>query len=189
MRKTRPELKTKRLLLRPFELSDSDRVRKLAGERVIADKMLVIPHPYKKGMAKEWISAHQKKFESGEVVHFAIALNSSRELIGAIGLNIEKRYNRAELGYWIGKEYWNNGYATEAARAVLDFGFRQLKLNKIASSHFARNPASGKVMRKIGMKKEGFRKEHVVKWGEYEDLVDYAILRKEWRKRVNKKTL
>ena len=79
-------------------------------------------------------------------------------------------------------KYWKCGYCTEAARAIIRYGFKQLKLNKIKSSHFARNPASGKVMRNIGMKKEGFRREHVIKWNKYEDLVQYAILRKEWEK-------
>ena len=183
MKKKRPTLTTKRLILRPLLLSDADRVRLLAGNRKIADKMLNIPHPYKKGIAKEWISTHQAKFEAGEAVHFAIVLKSIEDLIGAIGLNVNKVYNRAELGYWIGEEYWREGYATEAAAAVIEYGFLRLNLHKITSSHFARNPASGKVMRKIGMKKEGFRREHVIKWNKHEDLVDYAILAKDWEKK------
>jgi len=180
MKKKKPKLETKRLILRPFELSDAQRVRELAGDRLIADTTSNIPYPYKKGMAKDWISSHKKDFESGKSVNLAIISKSTRELIGAIGLLIEKRFNRAELGYWIGKDFWNQGYCTEAARSVVEYGFSQLELNKITSSHFLRNPASGKVMRNIGMKKEGFRKEHVIKWNKYEDLVIYAILRKEW---------
>jgi RimJ/RimL family protein N-acetyltransferase len=136
-------------------------------------------------MAKKWISQHQSKFKSGESLHLAITLKPNQKMIGAIGLDIEKRHNRAELGYWIGTDHWNQGYCTEAAKAIIEYGFKQLKLNKIKSSHFNRNPASGKVMRKIGMKKEGLRKEHVIKWNKYEDLVQYAILRKEWK---NQKT-
>ena len=180
MKKEMPKLETERLLLRFFEFSDAERVRELAGDREIADTTLNIPHPYEKGMAEEWISSHQIKFESGECVHFAIIVKATHELIGAIGLMIDKGFNRAALGYWIGKEYWNKGYCTEAARAVLEYGFRQLFLHKITSSHFTRNPSSGRVMRKIGMKKEGVFKEHVVKGDEYEDLVIYGILRKEW---------
>ena len=180
MKKEMPKPETKRLLLRLFELSDAGKVRELAGDKAIADTTLNIPHPYEKGMAEEWISTHQIKFESGECVHFAIILKAMQELIGAIGLMIDKGFNRAELGYWIGKEYWNQGYCTEAARAALGYGFRQLFLHKITSSHFTRNPSSGRVLRKIGMKKEGVFKEHVVKGDEYEDLVIYGILRKEW---------
>jgi RimJ/RimL family protein N-acetyltransferase len=182
MEKKMPKLKTERLILRPFELSDAERVRELAGDRAIADTMLNVPHPYEKGIAEEWISKHKSKFEDRGSVHLAITLKSSREVIGAIGLHRNKRNNRAELGYWIGKKYWNQGYCTEAARAILEYAFGELKLNKITSSHFVSNPASGKVMSKIGMKKEGIFEEHVIKWDKYEDLIKYAILRKNWKK-------
>jgi len=65
--------------------------------------------PYEKGMAEEWISTHLPKFEAGELANFAIVLKETQELIGAIGLTINKRFKRAELGYWIGKPYWNKG--------------------------------------------------------------------------------
>lgn len=182
MKKKIPKLETERLIIRGFKPSDANIVRELAGDKRIADTTLNIPHPYEKGMAKDWISKHKLKFESGESLHLAITLKPDRQLIGAIGLHIEKKHCRAELGYWIGKDYWKCGYCTEAARAIIEYGFKQLKLNKVKSSHFARNPASGKVMRNIGMKKEGFRREHVIKWNKYEDLVQYAILRKEWEK-------
>jgi ribosomal-protein-alanine N-acetyltransferase len=183
VKKKIPKLETERLLLRFFDLSDAERVRELAGDKEIADTTTNIPHPYEKGMAEEWISTHQIEFESGESVRFAIILKATQELIGAIGLNIDKGFNRAELGYWIGKKYWNQGYCTEAARVVLGYGFRQLFLHKITSSHFTWNPSSGKVMRNIGMKKEGVFKEHVLKDDNYEDLVIYGILRKEWEER------
>ena len=60
-------------------------------------------------MAEEWISTHLPKFEAGELANFAIVLKETQELIGAIGLTINKRFKRAELGYWIGKPYWNKG--------------------------------------------------------------------------------
>ena len=183
MKKEIPQLETERLLLRFFDLSDAERVRELAGDKEIADTTTNIPHPYEEEMAEEWISTHRIKFESGECVHFAIILKKKSELIGAIGLIIDKSFNRGELGYWIGRKYWNQGYCTEAAGAVLGYGFNQLLLHKITSSHFARNPSSGRVMRKIGMKKEGFLKKHVPKNGHYEDLVLYGILRNEWGER------
>ncbi len=180
MKKEFPKIETERLILRLFETSDAGRVRELAGDKEIADTTTNIPHPYEKGMAEEWISTSRIKFESGECVHFAIILKATQELIGAIGLVIDKGFNKGELGYWIGREYWNRGYCTEAARAVLEYGFNQLLLHKITSSHFVRNPSSGKVMRKIGMKKEGFLKKHVLKNNKYEDLLVYGVLRNEW---------
>ena len=180
MKQEEPKLETERLFLRFFELSDAERVRKLAGDKAISDTTLHIPHPYEKGMAEEWISTHRIKFESGESVNFAVILKNTEELIGAVGLIIDKGSNRAELGYWISKEYWNQGFCTEAAEAVVDYGFEQLFLHKITASHFSRNPSSGKVMSKIGMKKEGFLRKHVGKNSKFEDLVVYGILREEW---------
>ena len=180
MTKGKLNLETKRILLRPFELSDGPRVKELAGDKAIADTTLNIPHPYQDGMAEEWILTRQSKFQAGESVNCAIILKSIQELIGAIGLIIDKRFNRAELGYWIAKEYWNQGYCTEASKAILKYGFLELDLHRITATHIISNPASGKVMEKIGMKKEGVLREHVIKWDKYEDVVSYGILRKEW---------
>lgn len=180
MKQEEPKFETERLRLRFFELSDAERVRELAGDKAISDTTLHIPYPYEKGMAEEWISTHRIKFESGESIHFAIILKTTDELIGAVGLIIDKGSNRAELGYWIGKEYWNRGYCTEAAGAIVDYGFGQLFLRKITASHFSGNLSSGKVMSRIGMKEEGCLRKHVAKNSKFEDLVVYGILREEW---------
>src|SRR5882724_11778597 len=84
--KKRPTLKTKRLVLRPFELSDAPRVKLLAGDRDVAAMTLLIPHPYEDGIAEAWIGLHQERFENGQEIVFAITLKASGELIGAIGL-------------------------------------------------------------------------------------------------------
>jgi len=177
---TRPTLQTDRLLLRPFSLDDSARVQELAGEKEIAATTLNIPYPYEDGMAEAWIETHAETFEKGESIIFAIVLKQENMLIGAIGLTINPTHNRGELGYWIGKTHWNNGYATEAGLTVLEHGFVQRKLNRITASHLSRNPASGKVMQKLKMTHEASFRKHVKKWDEYEDLEMYGILRKEY---------
>ena len=90
-------------------------------------------------------------------------------------------HRRAELGYWIAVDCWNRGYATEASRRIIDFGFESLGLHRIEAHHFLRNPASGRVMQKMGMQQEGVVRDHVVKWDRYESLVVYSILEPEWR--------
>jgi ribosomal-protein-alanine N-acetyltransferase len=175
-----PVLETDRLLLRPFSLTDSPDVQKLAGDEAIAATTLTIPHPYEDGMAEEWIGSHQQRYEKAEVVTFAITFLDGRTLIGAIGLEINKQHERAELGYWIGKPYWNNGYCTEAAEAVVRYGFDELKLHRIHAAHFSRNRASGRVMEKIGMKHEGRLRNHIKKWGRSEDLEIFGILKEEF---------
>lgn len=175
-----PTLETERLLLRPFALSDAPQVQALAGDAVIADTTSCIPHPYEEGMAEEWIATHLPKFRTGERVDLAITAKETGGLVGAISLTIQRGYKRAELGFWIGREYWNRGYCTEAARTVIEYGFRRLFLNRIYSHHFCRNPASGRVMVKIGMSREGLLRQHVFKGERFEDLVVYGILKRDW---------
>jgi ribosomal-protein-alanine N-acetyltransferase len=180
----RPTLKTERLILRPFIPEDAADVQRLAGDRAIADTTLNIPHPYEDGMAEEWISGHQEMFDEDKGLTLAVTAKDGGHLIGAISLmGINRRFSRAELGYWIGRPYWNKGYCTEAGRAVLGYGFEELSLNRIFASHFARNFASGRVMVKLGMQREGCLRQQVRRWDQYEDMVYFGILSGEWRSR------
>ena len=174
------KIETNRLLLRPFQISDANDVQRLAGDFEIADTTLFIPHPYEDGVAEQWISTHEENFKNGKELIFAITLQESKELIGSIGLILNKANEKAELGYWIGKPFWNKGYATEAAMAMLQFGFGELKLERIHAHYFARNPASGKVMEKLGMQYEGTLRKDIKKWGKFEDIKMYGILRSEY---------
>lgn len=177
--KERPTLRTKRLVLRPFSFEDAPVVQRLAGDRDIAATTVNIPHPYEDGMAEAWIATHQDRFEKGEQAAFAITISSTEELIGAVGLGIRTEYRRAELGYWVGKPYWNHGYCTEAAATVVQWGFDALGLERVYATHFAGNHASGRVMQKLGMKHEGTLRGHIYKWGVPQDLECYGILRSE----------
>jgi ribosomal-protein-alanine N-acetyltransferase len=176
----RPTLETRRLVLRPFTLLDAPAVKRLAGDRRVADTTLNIPHPYEDGMAEGWISGHQEAFERGDSMTWAIVRRQDEALIGAISLRFEEAHDRAEMGYWVGVPYWNKGYCTEAARAVAGYAFGQRGLNRLRATHLARNPASGRVMQKLGMTYEGTLRQQVKKRGVYEDLVCYGLLRAEW---------
>jgi ribosomal-protein-alanine N-acetyltransferase len=181
MDKQRPTLFTERLVLRPFTLADAPDVQRLAGAREVAEMTANIPHPYEDGMAEEWISTHQERFERGEALTLAITRRSDGALVGAIGLVMRAQDARAELGYWIGVPYWGQGYCTEAARALVEYAFEHLGLHRIHATHLKRNPASGRVMQKIGMACEGCLREHLQKWGVFEDMVQYGLLASEWR--------
>jgi RimJ/RimL family protein N-acetyltransferase len=176
--KIQPTLTTERLVIRPFALDDAVEVQRMAGDKEIASTTLNIPHPYEDGIAEAWIETHQSKYEKAETVTFAVTSRETGQLIGAIGLVI-KEHERGEMGYWIGRPYWNLGYATEAARAILEFGFGDMHLDKITASHIGRNLASGRVMQKAGMSYEGCSRQHVKKCGQFEDLNFYSILRED----------
>ena len=179
---SQPTLVTSRLILRPFCRGDASSVQQLAGEWEIADTTLNIPHPYENGMAEKWIEGHGPGYEAETLATFAVVLRDSGDLIGASGLRINRTLNKGDLGYWIGKPYWNLGYATEAARAVIAVGFDEIGLNRIHACHLARNPSSGRIMEKIGMLREGTARQDTMKWGKYEDLVTYGMLREDWLK-------
>ena len=171
-----PVLLTKRLMLRPFQLADARDVQRLAGAPEIADTTLNVPHPYENGMAEAWIETHSSAFAQGEMAVFAIT-EPGGPLLGAISLRLEPAHRHAELGYWVGVPYWGRGYATEAAAAIIGYGFEVLGLHRIHATHLIRNPASGQVMVKAGMTYEGCHRQHVLKQGRFEDVACYAILR------------
>jgi RimJ/RimL family protein N-acetyltransferase len=171
-----PTLETSQLILRPFQLEDAAIVQSLAGVWEVADTTANMPHPYEDGMAESWIAGHEESFKARETVTFAITLAATNDLLGAIGLTLDQGY-QGELGYWIGVPYWGKGYCTEAGRAVLAFAFQDLNLQRIHARAFKRNPASARVLQKLGLTYEGTRRQHVLKWGRPEDVDLYGLLK------------
>ncbi len=176
-----PTLTTNRLILRPFNIKDAARVKELAGEWAIAETTANIPHPYEEGIAEAWISTHEETFESEKGVTFAITRQSDSLLIGAISLDVNKIHHYAELGYWIGKPYWNQRYCTEASEEVIHYGFAKFKLNRIQARHMTKNPASARVMEKVGMHHEGIFRQSLNRFGTFEDCAIYSILLEEYQ--------
>jgi len=180
-----PTIQLERLILRPFRLEDINIVQELAGDKYIAEMTLYIPHPYEDGMAEEWIETHIENFNEDRSLELAIVHKEEKYLIGAISIGCHKKFDHGELGYWIGRKYMNNGYCTEASKGIVRYAFEEMKLNRIFARHLGKNPASGKVMKKLGMKYEGLLRQHVRKWGKYEDLVYYGLLKDEYNNKNN----
>lgn len=170
-----PTFVTERLTLRPLQLTDASSIQQLAGQKDVASTTLSVPYPYPDGAAESFIAATHERYNKNLGSTFALISNETNELVGCAGMHIVSDYDRAELAYWVGKPYWGQGYATEAAQRILEYGFNELKLNRIWAAAMDSNPASSMVMQKIGMKYEGKLIQHIKKWGEYEDLVYYGI--------------
>jgi [ribosomal protein S5]-alanine N-acetyltransferase len=175
-----PNIVTARLVLRPFRIEDAPAVRELAGAVEVYRTTLNIPHPYEDGMAEKWIASLDAIFDEGSGVTLAMTLKPTGMLIGSIRLGVTQPHRRGELGYWVGVPHWGRGYCTEAAIATVEYGFKELGLHKIAARHMAGNPASGRIMEKIGMVREGVLRKEVVKDGEFHDMVYYGVLASEF---------
>jgi len=146
----RPDLATQRLFLRRPNDRDIDAIVGVVGNWEVARRLARVPHPYGPADARffldyvvpaEWV--------------WAVTLRGSDTLLGAIGLTPEEGAEAAELGYWLSPAHWGSGITTEAARAVVAFGFERLGLPVITSGYFEDNPPSGRVLRKLGFVETG----------------------------------
>lgn len=171
-----PVLDDARVQLRPFALADAPVVQLLVGDPDVALMTREIPHPYEDGMAETWIRRERRKWSRGQGVAFAVCRKPAGELIGCMSLKLDDANHAGELGYWIGKPWWNLGYATDAARRLLRFGFEELGLHRIHAHHLGSNPGSGRVMQKIGLRYEGRLVGHLLRNDRYEDVELYGLV-------------
>ena len=145
-----PVLETERLVLRAPQLEDAKAIAKLANDRRIAENTARIPHPYSVADAKEYIVwANETRRESA----FIVTLDDD-VVIGACGVGLDENEN-PEIGYWIGARYWGQGFATEAAHAVIDYAFERFDFKALHSAARVTNPASRRVLEKCGFQWTG----------------------------------
>ncbi|MEE4216372.1 MAG: GNAT family N-acetyltransferase [Xanthomonadales bacterium] len=145
-----PVIETRRLILRPFGPGDAGDVQRLAGRREVSETTSYIPHPYEDGMAEAWIESHTAAWADRARVSYAVTARDSGQLVGAVSLSrIDKE--AAELGYWIGLPFWGEGYCTEAAAELLKLAPVEFGIFEIRAVHLLANPASGRVLQKLGL--------------------------------------
>lgn len=149
-----PELRTERLILRPLAAADAQALHRLVNDYSVAGNLARVPFPYPEGLAQEWIASTHAQMQRGEAFDLAIA-DSHGALMGCVGLTVKRGASEAELGYWLGRKFWGQGYAREAAKALLDWGFATLGLDRIVASALTDNIGSQKVLREIGFRPTG----------------------------------
>jgi RimJ/RimL family protein N-acetyltransferase len=153
---TVPDLSTDRLILRPLEQADAAEIVRLVNDFDVARYTATIPFPYDMQMAREFVEAPETAVEAGQrfpdepegAVVLAIVLKQGAQLVGCIGL--QKTPEGPELGYWIGKEFWGHGYATEAAARMVRLAFETYQLPQLIASAVTINDGSHRVLEKIG---------------------------------------
>lgn len=145
-------IRSERLFLRPGWPEDWQELLAGIGDEAVVRNLAKAPWPYTADHARDFAGRAQ----DARLPHFFVTLPSSSEparIVGSIGLG-HGEDGEVQLGYWVARDHWNRGYATEAARAVLRLA-RVLGHRRVAANHFADNPASGRVLRKVGFKPTG----------------------------------
>ena len=168
-------LNGKRIQLRPMVLADAEDMYEYASDdetvRFVFDKHENLEETKKK------IANHFMKEPLGK---YAIELKETGKMIGTIDLRLKEEKNSAEIGYTLNKNYWGNGYITEAGKMILELGFETLGLERIFAYHDSENPMSGKVMERLGMTYEGTSRKNRIHKKRYIDDVHYSILKQDY---------
>ncbi len=152
---TSPVLHTSRLRLRPLLPGDAGSFHRLINDWEICRRLPDAPFPYSAALAREWIAAAAADRTSGRAEQFALVDASSGELLGAAGLRFSRDGKSAELGYWLGRAHWRQGFALEAARRLTEWAFAALPLIRITASTAADNDVSAAVLRRLGFAPSG----------------------------------
>lgn len=176
------EIRTERLILRSPTLADAEAICAFCDDPDISWSIVGVPTPYSPELAARWVREYGEGLDREEKYAFLICRAADGVVMGDTVLKRDQRDNRAELGYILGKNYRGQGYAYEAARAMVDFAFESLELHRLWATTFARNERSSKLLRKLGFRREGVLREHCLKWGRYEDDVLWGLLRRDWKK-------
>lgn len=175
-----PRLETERLILRPFHMDDAPLVHAYLSDERITVNMRRIPHP----CSLEWVENYLRQATTEDIgqgrYQFAVDRKSDQQLVGRINIRVTKEHHHAEIGYWIGVPHWGQGYATEAGRRILRFGFKDLGLHRIIGTCYSWNAASARVLQHLGMRYEMTMRQDTFKNGKFADSQVYGILRDEF---------
>ena len=175
-----PVLETPDLTLRKPAMKDVKDIFQYASDPEVARYVLWDPHR-NQSETRRFVRELRMRIRSGFPSSWVVELRETGTVIGTIGFVWYSSENRsAELGYSFSRNYWNRGYATQAFHAVIDVLFRYLPLNRLEAQYDIRNPASGRVMQKCGLRQEGILRNRMINKGEYVDVGICSILRSEW---------
>ncbi len=171
-----PRLETARLILRPLRMSDADDMFAYARDPEVSRHVLWSAHTSIL-QTRAFLRASIRQYRQG-YGSLAIQRKADGKMIGTIGFVwVNREYRSAEVGYSLGRAWWNQGLMTEALRALVNYGFDRMGLNRIEAQHETDNPASGRVMAHVGMRREGTLRQRLVNKGKLVDVALYAILR------------
>ncbi|MDO4867755.1 MAG: GNAT family N-acetyltransferase [Clostridia bacterium] len=175
-----PDLNTPRLCLRKLTMHDAPDIYHYSRDTEVARHVLWEAHRSISD-SRAYLRYMLRRYRNHEPASWGIEYRQTGEIIGTIGFMwMQADNSAAEVGYSLSRDYWNQGLMTEALQAVIAHGFGTMNLNRIEAQHETTNPASGAVMRKCGMQKEGTLRQRLFNKGRYVDVDLYAILRRDY---------
>jgi 8-oxo-dGTP diphosphatase len=158
---------TERLILRPLLAHDADALHRLINDWEVTRNLAVVPFPYPRPLADDWIASTARELAAGLAYNLAITGRDGDQeiLLGVVGLRLDGTPRTGQLGYWVGRRFWGHGVATEAAGRVVRWGFANLELDRMVAYVATDNPASAAVLRRIGFRQTGEGMKHSVARG------------------------
>lgn len=150
-------LATDRLILRPLTADDAEPLHRLVNDWEVTRNLAVVPFPYPRELADEWIRSTQQSMETGTAYDLAITGRDGEHemLVGVVGVRIDAATRIGRIGYWIGRRFWGHGVATEAAGRFVRWALANLDLDRLQAGVITDNPASAAVLRRIGFRQTG----------------------------------
>jgi RimJ/RimL family protein N-acetyltransferase len=166
-------------------MKDVDDICRHINDRLVARYMSNVPHPYKRTDGEFFIRKMVKKGIKAKTDYpLSIYEKQKKEVIGGVGLHkVDLKNRHAEVGYWLGRKYWRQGYVSEALGMILDFGFRKLKLKRIWAGVYHPNIPSQRLLMKAGFTKEGVLRKHTRKGSKEYDNIMFGMLREEYERK------
>jgi RimJ/RimL family protein N-acetyltransferase len=170
-------LHSRHFRLRPIRLRDAASIARHAHDREIHRNTLNIPYPYTLRDAVAWIKRRRSDALRRPALNVVFGIEVDGQIVGAIGLHKIISGHKAELGYWLGRQFWGRGIMTEAVRMVVRYGFRTLKLQRVYAFTYLWNTGSQRVLLKAGFRREGTLRKNVIKGRRVLDDYIFSIIR------------
>jgi 8-oxo-dGTP diphosphatase len=160
-------LTTERLTLRPLRPDDAEALHRLINDWEVTRTLAVVPFPYRREMADDWIASTRREIERGVAYHLAITGHEGEQemLLGSVGMILDAKQRAGRLGYWVGRRFWGHGVASEAAGRLARWALANLDLDRLVASVATDNPASAAVLHRIGFRQTGEGMGHSVALG------------------------
>lgn len=175
-----PSLLTQRLVIRPARIGDAQDLFEYSKDPEVARHVLWEAHK-SVHQTRQYVRFLLRQYRMCAPSSFVIELRQTGKVIGTIGFMWVQPENRsAEVGYSLSRAYWNQGLMSEALAAVVEFGFQSLHLNRVEAQHESDNPASGRVMEHVGMRREGHLRQRLYNKGRFVDVDLYAVLKQDF---------